>query len=123
MAGLDGNPLNSAAAIGVEMEKLRDTVYPQFNQDDTLMARLPVRNDLKVSARLCRIPLLVQPGATFGQFVPDGTTNSMGTGGGSIYDEGVGTPAYFVQSCQVTKQAEWSTNSSSKAITDVFKEE
>lgn len=123
MPALDGNPLNSAAAIGVEMEKLRDTVYPQFNQDDTLMSRLPVRNDLKVSARLVRIPLLVQPGATFGQFVPDGTTNSMGTGGGSIYDEGVATPVYFVQSCQVTKEAEWATNSSEKAIVDVFKEE
>jgi hypothetical protein len=123
MAALDGSPLNSAAAIGVEMEKLRDTVYPQFNQDDTLMSRLPVRNDLKVSARLVRIPLLVQPGATFGQFVPDGTTNSMGTGGGSIYDEGVATPVYFVQSCQVTKEAEWATNSTEKAIVDVFKEE
>lgn len=123
MAALDGNPLNSAAAIGVEMEKLRDTVYPQFNQDDTLMARLPVRNDLKVSARLVRIPLLVQPGATFGQFVPDGTTDSMGTGGGSVYDEGVATPVYFVQSCQVTKEAEWATNSTEKAIVDVFKEE
>jgi len=123
MPALDGSPLNSAAAIGVEMEKLRDTVYPQFNQDDTLMSRLPVRNDLKVSARLVRIPLLVQPGATFGQFVPDGTTNSMGTGGGSIYDEGVATPVYFVQSCQVTKEAEWATNSTEKAITDVFKEE
>jgi hypothetical protein len=123
MAGLDGNPLNSAAAIGVEMERLRDTVYAQFNQDDTLMKRLPVRNDLKVSARLCRIPLLVQPGSTFGQFVPDGTTDSMGTGGGSIYDEGVATPVYFVQSCQVTKEAEWGTDSTEKAIVDVFKEE
>ena len=120
---LDGSPLNSAAAIGVEMEKLRDTVYPQFNQDDTFMSRVPVRNDLKVSARLVRIPILAQPGATFGQFTPDGTTNSMGTGGGSIYDEGVATPAYFCQSCQVTKEAEWATNSSEKAIVDVFKEE
>jgi hypothetical protein len=129
MPALDGSPLNSAAAIGVEMEKLRDTVYAQFNQDDTLMGRLPARttgpdgSNLRVSARLVRIPLLVQPGATFGQFTPDGTTNSMGTGGGSIYDEGVATPAYFVQSCQVTKEAEWSTNSSDKAIVDVFKEE
>jgi hypothetical protein len=129
MAGLDGNPLNSAAAIGVEMEKLRDSVYAQFNQDDTFLSRLPAKTHgddgsaLAVSSRLVRIPMLIQPGATFGQFVPDGTTNSMGTGGGSIYDEGVATPVYFVQSCQVTKQAEWSTNSSSKAITDVFKEE
>ena len=120
---LSGNPLNSAAAIGVEMEKLKDTVYPQFNQDDTFLSRVPVRNDLKVSARLCRIPLLVQPGSTFGQFVPDGSADSMGTGGGSVYDEGVATPVYFVQSCQVTKEAEWATNSDAKAVVDVFKEE
>lgn len=123
MAALDGTALNSAAAIGVEMEKLKDTVYPQFNQDDTFLSRVPVRNDLKVSARLCRIPLLVQPGSTFAQFVPDGTSDSMGTGGGSIYDEGVATPVYFVQSCQVTKEAEWATNSDEKAIVNVFKEE
>ena len=47
----------------------------------------------------------------------------MGTGGGSIYDVGVCTPVYFVQSCQVTKEAEWGTNSKEKAIEDVFKEE
>lgn len=120
---LSGNPLNSAAAIGVEMEKLKDNVYAQFNQDDIFLTRIAVRNDLKVSARLCRIPLLVQPGATFGQFVPDGTGDSMGTGGGSIYDEGVATPVYFVQSCQVTKEAEWATDGEEKALVNVFKEE
>jgi len=123
MSALDGSALNSAAAIGVEMEKLKDNVYAQFNQDDLFTTRVAVRNDLKVSARLCRIPLLVQPGATFGQFVPDGTSDSMGTGGGSQYDEGVATPVYFVQSCQVTKEAEWATDSDAKAIVNVFKEE
>lgn len=120
--GLDGSPLNVAAAIGVEMEKLRDTVYTQFNQDDTFMTRVPVRNDLKVSARLCRIPLLVQPGSTFGQFVPDGTSDSMGTGGGEQYDVGVATPVYFVQACQVTKEAEWTSDTDVKAAVNVFKD-
>lgn len=82
-----------------------------------------MRNDLKVSARLCRIPLLVQPGAPFAQFVPDGTGDSMGVGGGSVYDEGVATPVYFVQSCQVTKEAEWATDGEEKALVNVFKEE
>ena len=121
-APLDATPLNSSAAIGVEMEKLKDTVYPQFNQDDIFLTRVPVRNDLKVSARLCRIPLLVQPGAPFGQFVPDGTGDSMGVGGGEIYDEGVATPVYFVQSVQVTKEAEWATDSEEKSIVNVFKD-
>lgn len=71
---------------------------------------------------MCRIPLLVQPGSTFGQFVPDGTTDSMGTGGGEIYDNGVTTPAYFVQSCQVTKEAEWATDANEKSVVDVFKD-
>jgi hypothetical protein len=47
----------------------------------------------------------------------------MGTGGGSIYDEGVATPVYFVQSCQVTKEAEWATDADEKALVNVFKEE
>ena len=119
---LSGNPLNSAAAIGVELEKVRDSVYAQFNQDDVFLTKIGARNDLKVSERMCRIPLLVQPGSTFGQFVPDGTTDSMGTGGGEVYDNGVTTPAYFVQSCQVTKEAEWSTNANEKSVVDVFKD-
>lgn len=123
MAALDGTPLNNAAAIGVEMEKLRDSVYAQFMQDDTFLSRIPAKADIEVSERLCRIPILVQPGSTFGQFVPDGTSDSMGTGGGSVYDVGVCTPVYFVQSCQVTKEAEWGTNSKEKSIEDVFKEE
>ena len=125
MAGaLDSsNPLNSAAAIGVEMEKLASSVYPQFNQDDVFLTRIPVRNEYKVSGRLARFPFLVQPGAPFAQFVPDGTGDSMGVGGGSIYDVGVATPVYFVQSCQVTKEAEWDTDGEEKALVNVFKEE
>jgi hypothetical protein len=130
MAGLDSStPLNSAAAIGVEMEKLKDNVYAQFNQDDLFMTRIAVRkNDslgqpLQVSARMCRIPILAQPGAPFAQFTPDGTGDSMGVGGGSSYDEGVCTPVYFSQSCQVTKEAEWATNGEEKALVNVFKEE
>jgi hypothetical protein len=130
MAALDSStPLNSAAAIGVEMEKLKDNVYAQFNQDDLFMTRIATKkndamgNPLMVSARLCRIPILAQPGAPFAQFVPDGTGDSMGVGGGSVYDEGVCTPVYFVQACQVTKEAEWATNGEEKALVNVFKEE
>ena len=54
---LSGTPLNSAAAIGVEMEKLKDNVYAQFNQDDLFLTRVPVRNDLKVSGAPLPYPL------------------------------------------------------------------
>lgn len=115
-------PLNAAGAIAVELEKVRSSVYPQFNQDDYLYARLPVRTDLEtVSDRLARIPILVQTGSQFNQFVPNG--QGLGAGGGSKYDDGVTTPVYFSQACQITKQAQIATNSKQKSVVDAFKDE
>ena len=102
--------LNQAAAIGVEIEKLNASVYPQFNQDAKFYGRLQNLENYKVSDRLVRIPILAQPGSTFAQFIPDGTTDSMGTGGGEQYDVGVASPVFFNQACQVTKGAEWATD-------------
>jgi hypothetical protein len=114
--------LNSASALYVEIEKLNASVYPQFNQDAKFYGRLQNQEQFKVSERLVRIPLLVQPGSTFAQFVPDGTTDSMGTGGGEQYDAGVASPVFFVQACQVTKGAEWSTDGKEKSVVDVYKD-
>jgi hypothetical protein len=114
-------PLNAAAAIGVELEKVRDQVYPQFQQDDTFLTRLAVRTDLlEVGGRLARIPILVYPGSTFTQFTPDGS--SMGPGAGEKYDNGTTTPVYFNQAVQITKEAEWETDSKEKSVVDVFKD-
>ena len=114
--------LNSAAAIAVEIEKLNASVYPQFNQDAKFYGRLQNLENYKVSERLVRIPILAQPGSTFAQFVPDGTTDSMGTGGGEQYDVGVASPVFFNQACQVTKGAEWSTDGKEKSVVDVYKD-
>jgi hypothetical protein len=114
--------LNQAAAIGVEIEKLNASVYPQFNQDAKFYGRLQNLENYKVSERLVRIPILAQPGSTFAQFTPDGTTDSMGTGGGEQYDVGVASPVFFNQACQVTKGAEWSTDGKEKSVVDVYKD-
>lgn len=114
-------PLNAAASIGVELEKVRDSVWPQFQQDDTFYAMIPDRTDeLDVSDRLARIPILVYPGSQFSQVTVDGA--SLGVGGGEKYDDGVTTPVYFCQAVQVTKEAEWTTNSKEKSVVDVFKD-
>jgi hypothetical protein len=114
-------PLNAAASIGVELEKVRDQVWPQFQQDDTFYSMVPDKTDeLDVSDRLARIPILVYPGSQFSQFVPDGS--GMGVGGGEKYDDGVTTPVYFNQAVQVTKEAEWATNQKEKSVVDVFKD-
>ena len=113
--------LNQASALYVELEKVNATVYPQFNQDSVFYARLQTQNKFSVSERLVRIPLLVQPGSTFAQFIPDGTSDSMGTGGGEQYDAGVCSPVFFCQACQVTKGAEWATDGKEKSVVDVYK--
>lgn len=115
-------PQNAAAVIGVELEKVRDSVYPQFQQDDTFLAMIPNKTDvMEVSDRLARIPILVYPGSQFSQITPDG--QGLGRGGGSKYDDGVTTPVYFAQACEVTKEAEWTTNSKEKSVVDAFKDE
>lgn len=115
------SPLNAAASIGVELEKVHSSVWPQFQQDDTFYSLIPDRTDeLDVSDRLARIPILVSPGSQFSQIDPDG--QSMGVGAGEEYQDGVTTPVYFVQACQVTKRAEWTTDSKEKSVVDVFKE-
>jgi len=119
-AALDGTPLNVASAIAVEMEKLVSRLYQQFMSDDDLLSKIGTRNDLKVSARLCRMPVNMQPGSTFSQFSPDSSV-SLGTGGGDQMDVGVATPPYFVQANSVTKEAEWTAQSDVQAITNAYK--
>src|ERR1700730_10315385 len=114
--------VNQAAAIAVEIEKLNASVYPQFNQDAKFYGRLQNQEKFSVSERLVRIPLLVQPGSTFAQFVPDGTSDSMGTGGGEQYDAGVCSPVFFCQAVQITKGAEWATDGKEKSVVDVYKD-
>gem|GEM_PF-372484 len=97
-------------------------MYPQFNQDAKFYGRLQNLENYKVSDRLVRIPILAQPGSTFAQFIPDGTTDSMGTGGGEQYDVGVASPVFFNQACQVTKGAEWATDGKEKSVVDVYKD-
>ena len=115
-------PLNAAASIAVELEKVQAMVYPQFMQDCLIYNRMQNFNNYKVSDRLTRIPLLAQPGSTFGQFDPDGVTDSMGLGGAENYIVGVASIVYFNQAVQVTKRAEWATDGSVKAVTDVYKD-
>lgn len=114
-------PLNAAASFGVELEKVRDSVWPQFQQDDTLYSMLPDKTDqMDVSDRLARIPILVNPGSLFAQFSPDGS--SLGLGGGEQYQDGVTTPVYYSQAVQVTKEAEWATDSKEKSVVNVYKD-
>ena len=80
-----------------------------------------MRTDLlEVGGRLARIPFLPYPGSLFNQFTPDGS--SMGPGAGEKYDNGVTTPVYFNQAVQITKEAEWETDSKEKSVVDVFKD-
>ena len=46
----------------------------------------------------------------------------MGPGAGEKYDNGTTTPVYFNQAVQITKEAEWETDSKEKSVVDVFKD-
>lgn len=119
---MPANPLNAAAAIAVEREKVRDQVWPQFEQDDVLLTMIPDKTDqYEVSDRLVRFPMLMYPGAQFNQFSPDG--GGLGPVGGSKYEVAVTTPVYFSEGGGVTAEAEWTTDSKEKSVVDVYKDE
>ena len=113
--------LNAAGAIAVELEKVIPTVPIQFMQDSIIFSRMQNFNQYKISDRLCRMPVLSQPGSIFTQFDPDSAYNGMGLGSAEDYVTGVASICYFNQAVQVTARAQWATNDSVKAVVDVFK--
>jgi hypothetical protein len=113
--------LNAAGAIAVELEKVIPTVPIQFMQDSIIFSRMQNFNQYKISDRLCRMPVLSQPGSIFTQFDPDSAYNGMGLGAAESYVTGVATICYFNQAVQVTARAIWATNADVKAVVDVFK--
>src|ERR1035437_227430 len=108
--------LNAAGAIAVELEKVIPTVPIQFMQDSIIFSRMQNFSAYKVSDRLCRLPILAQPGSVFGQFDPDSTSTGMGLGSAEEYVTGVASICYFSQAVSVTARAQWSTNSDVKAV-------
>jgi hypothetical protein len=108
---------NNAAAIAAQIEAIRPELTELMLLSSVFWGRIEARTDLTpVGSRPTRVPTQPITGGAFGVFNPDG--GDMGLGSGPQEVPGYLSCAYYLQASQYTAQAEWSTDSSQKAIQD-----
>ena len=106
--------LTESQVVALELERVIPEIRTLFDRDDTFFQSIKGKNIEKVSSRQMRVPLEISPGGDFGYFNPDG--GDLGRGSGSIMDKAVLTPVYMSENIEYTKQTQWGTDSSRKAI-------
>lgn len=108
---------NNAASIAAQIEAIRPELPELMLLQSVLWGRFQARTDMTaVGSRPTRVPTQPITGGLFGVFGPDGS--DMGLGSGPQEVPGYLSCAYYLQASQYTAQAEWSTDSSAKAIQD-----
>ncbi len=108
---------NDAASIAAQIEAIRPDLPALMLLSSVLWGRFEARTDMTpVGSRPTRVPTQPITGGNFGVFGPDGT--DMGLGSGPQEVPGYLSCAFYLQASQYTKLAQWSTDSSAKAIQD-----
>lgn len=105
--------------LGLEVETVRKEVPTLFDRDDTFYSTIEKRDVEIVSNRSMRIPLELRPGGKFGHYDPEG--GSLGRGDGPSFDKATIDPVHLKFGIEWTKKAEWATDSSTKAVKNIFK--
>lgn len=114
MAELDVN-----SVVATEMERVTPLVEDMYEIDGPFFSSIDKdANVEKISARDMRIPLALRPGGYFGHFDPNG--GDLGLGGAPFFDKAVINTVNLKYACQWTKQAEWTTDDSRKAVINAF---
>lgn len=125
--------LNEAAVEAVELETVREEVPDLMLTEDTFFSRLkkagrvlPMSTSTGGSAGSSfdstgrpslRIPMRIKAGSAHLQFNADG--GDMGRGTGSAYAAQFLLPVSFSEACEITAQAQWSTDSGKKSRVNV----
>jgi hypothetical protein len=125
--------LNEASVQSVELETVREEIPDLMLTEDTFLTRikkagrvLPMSTSTGGGAGSSfdatgrpslRIPMRIQAGSTHQQFSADGA--DMGRGTGSVYAAQFITPISFSEACEITAQAQWSTDSGKKSRVQV----
>lgn len=108
---------NNAASIAAQVEAIRPNLEPLMLLSSVFWGRIEARTDMTpVGSRPTRVPTQPITGGQFrvGQF--DGGDNGRGSGPQEV--PGNLSCASYLQASEYTAQAEWSTDSSKKAIQD-----
>ena len=101
--------------IALELEKVRDKVPLLYERDDILLTMIQARSDVeKVSSRLMRLPLQMNPGGNAGGYEPNG--GDLGRGSGTNYQVATITPLFYKFGVEITKLVNISANYKSHYI-------
>lgn len=106
--------LSETRVVATEIEKIRRALPVLFEKEDTFFSMVEKKNVEEVSKRDMRIPMELRPGGFFGHYDPDG--GSLGRGDGPTYDKAVISVVHLRYGCEYTRLAEWSTDTSRKAV-------
>ena len=111
---------NAAAALATEMERVTPLVEGMYESDETFYGSIQKSPVEKISDRDMRVPMKLRPGGTFGHYNPDG--GDLGRGSGPGYDKAVINTVHIRTACELTKQAEWATDTDRKAVINAFRD-
>ncbi len=106
--------LNESQVAALELERVLPKVRTLFESDDDFWGAIKNQDVEVISNRLMRVPLAISPGGKFTYFNPDG--GDLGRGGGPKYDKATLNCVFMSENIEYTKLAQWSTDSSRKAV-------
>ena len=114
--------LNDAAAVALELEKVRKPIAIAYERDDTLFNKMQKSIDKEVvSGRAMRIPIQIRAGGSASAANYDGGVSGLGSA--TQYAYMTVSPVDLQFKVQVTLAAEWRTDSKEKATENVIKRE
>lgn len=125
--------LNEPSVQAVELESVREDVPDLMLTEDTFYARLKKAGRVipmstatgggsgssfdSTGRPSLRIPMRIKAGSAHTQF--DANGGDMGRGTGSVYAAQFLSPVSFSEACEITAQAQWSTDSGKKSRVNV----
>jgi hypothetical protein len=115
-----GTAANDAQVIALELERVTPKIRTLFDRDKRFISRIMKKNVEKVSNRLMRVPLEINPGGSFQYFNADG--GDLGRGSAQIYDKATLQPVFMSENIEYTKLAQWATDSDRKSIVSAVRE-
>ena len=104
---------------GAELESINKKIPALFERDGPFYAAIEKGNVEVVSNRDMRIPLELRPGGNFGQFNADG--GDLGLGEAPLIDKALINTVALKIAFQMTKKAQWATDSARKSVLDYWK--
>ena len=109
--------VNNSDVVALELERVLPKIRELYETDDMFYANISKQDVEKISNRQMRVPLEIAPGGSFQYFNADG--GDLGRGGGPVWDKAVLSCVFMSENIEYTKLAEWGTDDSRKAITQI----